>query len=323
MLFNSSVQALEFYSKFKMSFGELGDIEKKTDSALPPPMPLKDYCGSLIDINELHKAVYVTSSHPDFKVCRTRLFETSELCEIFFYKWVKYLYLIIVVTYCIFIALAFATVASTAWASNIPLNFGPFQQCEHDAFHYRTLPEKPCLHTYYFCLMVFGLIVVPLSLMGLREQAILQTIFGILRVLMISMVVIYSIVKIIEGENIYEALTISNVSNHSNSSGSCSIEERMQNVTYGTIQDLRGIVLPKQFEWRVWLVAIPVVSYPFQFQHGVPSFTHPLKQKQRLWLFILCTHSFLGFLFLCLGVVPPLWLRSTTQETITLNWVSS
>ena len=269
MLFNSSVQALEFYSKFKMSFGELGDIEKKTDSALPPPMPLKDYCGS----HELHKAVYVTSNHPDFKVCRTRLFETSELCEIFFYKWVKYLYLIIVVTYCIFIALAFATVASTAWASNIPLNFGPFQQCEHDAFHYRTLPEKPCLHTYYFCLMVFGLIVVPLSLMGLREQAILQTIFGILRVLMISMIVIYSIVKIIEGENIYEALTISNVSNHSNSSGSCSFEERMQNVTCGTIQDLHDIVLPNSFEWREWLVAIPVISYPFIFQHSVPSFT--------------------------------------------------
>jgi len=315
MLFNSSVQALEFYSKFKMSFGELGDIEKKTDSALPPPLPLKDYCGSLINIHELHKAVYVTSSHPDFKVCRTRLFETCELCEIFFNKWVKYLYLIMVVMYCILVALAFTTVASAAWASNIPLNFGPFKQCEHDAFHYRRLPEEPCLYTYYFCLMVFGLIVVPLSLMGLREQAILQTIFGILRVLMISMIVTYSIVKIIEGENIYEALTCSNVSNHSNSSGSCSFEER--------IQDLHDTVLPNSFKWRELLEAIPVVSYPFIFQHGVPSFTHPLKQKQRLWLFILCTHGFLGFLFLCLGIVPPLWLRSTTQETITLNWVSS
>ena len=309
MLFNS-VQA---YSKFK---GELGDIEKKTDSALPPPMPLKDYCGSLIDIHELHEAVYVTSSHPDFKVCRTRLFETCELCEIFFNKWVKYFYLFVVVTFCIFVALAFATVASTAWATNIPLNFGPFQQCQYDAFHYHRLPVEPgCLHTYYFCLMVFGLIVVPLSLMGLREQAILQTIFGILRVLMISMIVIYSIVKIIEGENIYEALTCSNVSNHSNSSGSCSFEER--------IQDLHDTVLPNSFKWREWLEAIPVVSYPFLFQHGVPSFTHPLKQKQRLWPFILCTHGFLGFLFLCLGIVPPLWLRSTTLEAITLNWVSS
>jgi len=321
-MFYSSVQALEFYSKFKMSFGELGDIEKKTDSALPPRLPLKDYCGSLIDIHELHKAFYGTSSHPDFKVCRTRLFETSELCEIFFNKWVKYLYLFVVVTFCIFVALAFATVASTAWATNniIPLNFGPFQRCEHDAFHYHRLPEEPCLYTYYFCLMVFGLIVVPLSLMGLREQAILQTIFGILRVLMISMIVTYSIVKIIEGENICEALTSSNISNHSNSSGSCSIE---QNVTNGTIQDLHDIVLPNSSEWRELLVAIPVVSYPFIFQHSVPSFTHPLQQKQRLWLFILCTYGFLGFLFLCLGIVPPLWLRSTTQETITLNWVST
>ena len=301
-----------------MSFGELNDTEKKTNSEPSPPLPLKDYCGSLIDIHELHKACYTTSNHPDFKVCRTRLFETSELCEIFLNRWVKYLYLLVVVGFCIFVALAFANVASTAWATNLPLNFGPFQQCEDDAFNYYTLPvELGCRYTYYFCLMLFGLITVPLSVMGLREQAIIQTIFGVLRVLMISIIVVYSIVKIFEGENICETLISSNVSNHSNSSGSCSIGERMENVTF---QELRDVVI--RFSWRGWLIAIPVATYPFMLQHSVPSFTHPIKQKQHLWVFILSTFAFLGFLYLCLGIVPPLWLKFTTLETVTLNWVS-
>ena len=299
-----------------MSFGELSDTEKKTNSEPSPPLPLKDYCGSLIDIHELHKACYMTSNHPDFKVCRTRLFETSELCEIFFNKWIKYLYLVMVVVFCFLISVTFATIASTAWATNLPLNFGPFQQCEGDAFQYHILPvQEGCRYTYYFCLIVYGLIVVPLSVVNLREQAVVQTIFGILRVLVIFMIVTYSIVKIFEGENICETLISGNVSNHSNSSGSCSIGERMENVTLGPIQELHYL--------KGWLVAVPVFTYPIMLQHSVPSLTHPIKQKQHLWVFIFCTYAFLGFLYVCLGIVPPLWLKSTTQETITLNWVSS
>jgi len=305
------VQALESYS-----------TEKKTDSALPPPLPLKDYCGSLIDIHELHKVVDLTSGHPDFKVHRTHLYETSELCEIFFNRWIKYLYLIIVVVFCFFISLTFATIASTAWATNLPLNFGPFQQCPQDAFRYNLLPaEEGCRFTYFFCLMVYGLIVVPLSVVNLREQAIVQTIFGILRVLVIFMIVSYSIVKIIEGENICETLNSSNVSNHSNSSGSCSLEERIQNFTAESVSRLVFEFDPSRI--KGWLVAVPVFTYPIMLHHSVPSLTHPIKQKQNLWLFVLCTYGFLGFLYVCLGVVPPLWLKSYTQETISLNWVSS
>ena len=238
------MQALESYS-----------TEKKTDSALPPPLPLKDYCGSLIDIHELHKVVYLTSGHPDFKVSRTHLYETSELCEIFFNRWIKYLYLVIVVVFCFFISLTFATIASTTWATNLPLYFGPFQQCPQDAFRYHLLPAgEGCRFTYFFCLMVYGLIVVPLSVVNLREQAIVQTIFGILRVLVIFMIVSYSIVKIIEGENICEALTSSNVSNHSSSSGSCSLEERIQkNFTAESVSRLVFEFDPSRMKgWLPW-----------------------------------------------------------------------
>ena len=82
-------------------------------------------------------------------------------------------------------------------------------------------------------------------------------------------------------------------------------------------------VWPIENERMAAMVAVPVFTYPIMLHHSVPSLTHPIKQKQNLWLFVLCTYGFLGFLYVCLGIVPPLWLESQTLETISLNWVSS
>ena len=145
------IQALESFSNFQRS-GELSDTEK-ADSELSPPLPLKEYCGSLIDIHKLHRA---GASHPDFRAVQKRNFETSELCEIFFGKLGKYLYLIALIIFSGISAMSLATVASTAWATNIPLNFGPFQKCPCKAFHEQVIPQGPglegCRLAYYCCL---------------------------------------------------------------------------------------------------------------------------------------------------------------------------
>ena len=75
------------------------------------------------------------------------------------------------------------------------------------------------------------------------------------------------------------------------------------------------------FDLKGWLVAIPVLTYPFLLHHSIPSFTHPIGKKY-LWQFILCTYSFLGACFLCLGVIVLLWFRAETQESVVLNWAS-
>ena len=73
--------------------------------------------------------------HPDFKVLLTRKFELSELCEIFISKWAKYLYMILAVVVSLLFAWSMAAIVGSALATNIPLNFGPFNQCHHDAFN--------------------------------------------------------------------------------------------------------------------------------------------------------------------------------------------
>ena len=305
---------MESFTKFQKSFAILSDKGKKKDS---PPLPLEEYCGSVIDIHELHKAVSVASSHPDFRVLRTHGFETSELCEIFFNSFGKYLYLLVVAVFCLSVAVSYAVVVGSAWATNIPLEFGPFRQCSYDAFHYELIPEEDgCRYTYYFCLMLFGLIVVPLSVMNLKEQAVIQGIFGLLRFLMIAMILVYCIVKLIEGGDIcQETLTGTNNPNQSNASNSCSYEENIANK-----YELQDIIT--RFDWRGWLEAVPVFTLPLAVHYCIPSFTHPIGMKKYLWQFILCTYSFVGFCFFCVAIVLPLWFKGETQESFILNWVS-
>ena len=256
------------------------------------------------------------SNHPDFRILATRRFETSELCEVFFNKLGKYFYLVMVVVFCLIVALGMAVVASTTLATIIPLsNFmGTFNQCHPDAFNNVTIPEDDgCRYTYYFCLMLFGLVVVPLSMMNLKAQAFIQAIFGLLRFLMLAMILVYCIVKLFEGGDICQDLetphTVENMTAE-NDTAENATEMRMCDNTITT------------FDPRGWLVAIPVLTYPFLLHHSIPSFTHPIGKKKYLWQFILCTYIFLGACFLCLGVVVSLWFRAETQESVVFNWVS-
>jgi len=315
------MQAVKSLLQIQNSFGRLSDTDKEVNSELSPPSPLKEYCGSLINIHELNQAISISKYLPNFKVCQSQRYEISELCEIFFNRWAKYIYLLLLSLSSLFFAWSYAVVAATAWATHIPINFGPFQQCSYDAFHNHIIPElEGCRHTYYFCLMLFGLIVIPLSLVDLKEQATIQTILGLLRVVLIVLVLVFCVVKLTLGDDSYELqeTPISrNNSNHSNSSESCSF---VKNCTAEQTLGLQDIVV--RFDWKGWLEAIPVLTISLMIHHSIPSFVHPIKQKQYLWWYILCAWGFLGFCFLCIGVVVPLWFRGEVQETLTLNWVS-
>ena len=302
------MQALESFYTFQRS-----SARKKNFNEHSHPLHLY---ACVIDT---HNTDSVASNHPDFRILETRRFETSEICELFFNKLGKYLYLVMVVVFCFFVALGMAIVTSTTLATIIPLSniTGPFNKCQPDAFNNVTRPEDDgCRYTYYFCLMLFGLIVVPLSMMNLKEQAVIQAIFGLLRFLMIAMILVYCIVKLFEGGDICQETLI----NPDQCNATESYEGSAGNVTAENGIEMHEIVT--RLDPKGWLVAIPVLTYPFLLHHSIPSFTHPIGKKKYLWQFILCTYIFLAVLFLCLGVVVPLWFRAETQETVALNWVS-
>ena len=293
---------MESFQKFQKSFAR-----KKTFNEHSHPLHLY---GCVIDTQNGNS---VASDHPDFRILETRSFETSELCEVFINKLGKYIYLVIVIVFSLCIALSMVVVVSTTLATIIPLEklMGPFNRCHPDAFKNITSPEDDgCRYSYYFCLMLFGLIVVPLSMMNLKVQAFIQAIFGFLRFLMLAMILIYCIVKLFEVGDICRGTLIT--------------PSTVENVTAEnhTVKNDTEMNMCDNINQRGWLVAIPVLTYPFLLHHSIPSFTHPIGKKKYLWRFILCTYIFLGVCFLCLGVVVSLWFKAETQETVVLNWVS-
>ena len=252
--------------------------------------------------------------HPQFIITLKRKFEPSELCQVFFNRWMKFLYIIVMTVYCFLAMWSFSTVAGSAWAVNIPFNFSGVHQCSQDAFLHQVLPLS-CLGAYYFSLMMFAVIVVALSLIDLKEQAIVQMVLGFLRFLTVGAIIIYCIVKLAEGGDI------------------CEPEELMVNQSTNATQayiplfenatryiSMRDIVV--KFDPRGWLTAIPVFTYAFIIHQGIPSLTHPIKQKQHLrWLMVVMFAVSL-LCYMSLGVVVPLWFKAQIQETCTLNWVS-
>ena len=249
-----------------------------------------------------------SQQHPEFEITIKRKFEPVELCEIFVGKWFKYIYLMVVVVYCFMASWSFATVAGSAWATNIPYNFGAMDICNSSAFQHRVLPQGGCLYSYYFSVFLFGIIVVALSLLDLKEQALVQLFLGSLRFITVGMIVVYTIVRLAQGGNVCEKIAhgldpkvFTNFSMH--------------------ILSFQDIVV--KFDPQGWLTAIPVFTYAFLLHLGISSLTHPIKQKKYLhWLM---AAMFLSALvcYMSLGVVVPLLFKATIQETVTLNWVST
>ena len=242
--------------------------------------------------------------HPIFEITLNRKFETSELSEIFVGRWLKYIYLVLVVVYGFFGCWSFSAVAGSAWATNIPYNFGAMEMCEGESFRHRTLPSGGCLYSYYFGLFLFGLIVVTLSIMDLREQVVVHVFFGVLRYFTIGVIVVYCIVKLAFGGN------------------ACAEEypELPPNVTIGDGISFGEIVL--HFDPKTWTISIPVFVYAFMIHSGVSSLTHPIKQKKYLHWMMVTNFAIAEICLLTLGIVVPLWFKESVQETITLNWVS-
>ena len=268
-----------------------------------------------MDNNEIVKSPE-DDYHPKFEITHERKFEPVELSEIFVGKWFKYVYLTVVTIYSFLACWSFSTVAGTAWASHIPYNFGSLNTCSEDAFHHQVLPQGGCLSSYYFSVFLFGILMIFLSVLDLKEQAIVQVFLGSARFLTVGAIVIYSIVKLSQGGDACEDRETWTTRNTSLST--LNISDFALNATRYT--SYNDIVF--KFDPRGWVAAIPVFTYAFIIHTGISSLSHPVKQKAYLhWMLTAMSITALVS-YMSLGLVVPLWFKASVQETITLNWVS-
>ena len=141
---------------------------------------------------------------------------------------------------------------------------------------------------------------------------------GVLRFTTVAIIIIYCIVKIAQVGDI-----CGQTDNETQINTSSLLNDTQYYSNASTLVQsitIRDIIF--KFDWRGWVTTVPIVAYAFIVHQGIPSLTHPIKQKQYFDWLILFTFGSIAFAYLSLGIVAPLWFRATTQETITLNWVS-
>ena len=266
------------------------------------------------------------SSHPRYEIRLTRKFEPTELCEIFLTNWGKIAYIIVLTIYCFLACWSFTTVAGSAWATNIPFNSSSLQRCDSSEFLHVLIPTRePCRNAYMLSVFFFAVITVSLSLLDLKEQAILQMILGLLRFVAIGGILLYVIVKLGEGNDecafTFNETNFTSIQNTTESylpAGSSNISWWWESTGYG-LKDLSRIVF--RFDSAGWLVSIPVFTYAFIIHQGIPALTHPIREKYLLREFMVAMFGIAALSYISLGVVVPLWFKADIQETCTLNWV--
>lgn len=253
---------------------------------------------------------------PIFEITAERKFEPVELSEMFVGKWFKFTYLAVVTIYTFLSCWSYSTVAGSAWASNIPYDFATLAKCTDNAFHHQLLPHGGCLSRYYFSVFLFGLIVIFLSVLDLKEQVIVQVVLGCLRFLTVGAVVIYSIVKLSHGG---DACADGTYTYEYNSTWFNTTWFNTTAVNATRYIPYRDIVV--KFDLKGWVAAIPVFTYAYIIHTGISSLSHPVRQKKYLHWMLAAMSTTALLSYMSLGVVVPLWFKAGVQETITLNWV--
>ncbi len=236
------------------------------------------------------------------------------MCELFYGKWMKYLYLLIFTVYSFLALWSFSTVAGSAWASNIPFNFTTIKQCTEDGFQHDALPSDPnCQNAYHLCLSIFGVFVILLSLFDLKEQAIVQMILGLMRFITVLAIIIYCLVNLFQ-HNFKNKCRVDSLPSFSN-------ETHNFDETSHLIMNATHMLPVRIFDVPSWLSAIPVFTYAFILHQGIPSLTHPIRQKQYMRYLIIAMFVTAGVCYFSLGIFVSLWFDAYVQETCTLNWV--
>jgi len=231
----------------------------------------------------------------------TKKYEVPELCQIFFHRYVKYFYLGLQTMLFFLVNWTYTTVSASSWATNIPFqHLHPQLECTDQAFLHDALPGKGCLFAYYISITLFGIIVVSISLLNLREQAYVQLIFGFMKVVTIVALVAYCLYHLIKGGD------------------ACSAYEENTNQTLSNIPISS---LATKFNLKGWVQSFSVFIFGYVFQTGIPSLIQPIRQKKFVHWLILANVVILSLAYTSMGVALSLWFRAAVQETSTLNWV--
>ena len=233
------------------------------------------------------------TSYQSFRVGSHRRFEIAELCRTFLGPFAGNLYLVALLIYQFLSQWMAGPTAAAAWACKIPFDSIRFQQCRQNDFLDVYQPTNDgCWNSYALCVLLFAVVVVPLSCLELKEQAVVQVVMALVRFAIIGSMIVYSIVVEVRSPET-----------------SCDVGQNVTSASWTGLQ------------WNGLLAALPVFVFAQMLHVGIPTLSEPIRNKSKLarifWSVFGCTTIIYGLL----GVAVAIRFKSDVNEVCSLNWV--
>ena len=203
-----------------------------------------------------------------------RKFEITELCEIFLGNKGKLAYAVIICVYMYGTLWVFATVFAHALSSHFPLGSPQF--------------------SYLIFLVLYGMIVVPVSCLELTEQVFIQVTLSICRIMMI-LTMLFTITIAFSKEN-QPFLEFNHVDIHHSSL-------------------LRA-------DYTKLYILLPIAAYANVFHHSIPALSHPVRDKSKLTIIFIYTTLFCLCAYSLIGCIISSYFGVYIKTSSNLNWVS-
>ena len=235
----------------------------------------------------------------NYEISEIRKFELAEIGEILFGLPGKIFNFTVVTIFILITLWSYAAVAATAWSINIPIHTSVLAECSQTDYTLTYFPKDVlCFNLYRVCLLVFGVIVMLLSLMELEEQKYIQILFGILRYTAIFSITIFSTYIIVY--NIYNPIN--------------PIPTELNN-THSNAVDLL-----LRCDMRQWLATLPIVAFALNLIHGISPLSYPVSPKKHLKPMLISVFTTLWCVYGLIGIIVSMAFLYLINENAVLNW---
>ena len=279
-------------------------VDVASESEDEPEISDDDESGRLLP--QRRRRRHSSNATPTYEIRSERKFDFPELCQRFLGPVGKYTYTTLL-SIGVFLNLwTMTSIAATAWSVNVPLrrDWWPFRwPCDSKSiapehgFH----PDGNCWNNYAIFVLVFALVVTPLSMLDLKRQRFVQVGTGVMRVVVVVAIIVYCIVADVKESSLSPTPI----------NGSTSINR-------STNEEVSWIAGDSFIDF---LVALPILSYTLAIQVNVPTLSQPMEPKRKLKPFYIWLYVFLFGFYFSLGVAVLAYLKSSVAENCTLYWV--
>jgi hypothetical protein len=216
-----------------------------------------------------------------------RTLELQKLTEIFLGKAAGTIFCVILLINLEIGGWSMAQTAAAAWASNLPVDGGTLVQCSDKNFLHQTHPSDDCWNSYVVCLVLFGIIAIPLTLLEMQKLKALIVGLILFRVIVVAAMLIHSTVIAVTERNHLE-------------SGPWT-----------------------SFNMVGWFKAISVFVYGLSDQLAVATLVQPISDHHNLKLhkMFIATAITCSFVYGSFGIAVSYHFESNINEIASLNWL--